>query len=236
MASVLAHPVTILAAVLGVLLAAVVPTCLYFYVEPRGRLSWGVAGDSPRTRRAPALVRITACVSFAAGQLAIPWLLVPAACAGLLYAQAKLGAARPLGAAATVLLGVMGFLQAIFALGLIPVGVRLLTRDERSWSRMRGLAKVSGLTSGLLLATSALIGWGMAADPGLVHPWLRVALVWTALRPVMGYAAVGVAHALLVDWCARVHVRSARGSQAPPASGPAQPSASGPARPPARPR
>src|SRR4030088_344712 len=91
--------VVVVGAVLGALLAAILPTCLYLYVEPRGRLSWGTAGDAPHTRRAPAIVRGTAWLSFAVGQLAVPWLLVPAACGLLLYLQMKMGVGRPLGGA-----------------------------------------------------------------------------------------------------------------------------------------
>ena len=43
----------------------------------------------------------------------------------------------------------------------------------------------------------------MTTIPGFVHPWLRAALVWTALRPVMAYAAVCLVHALLLGRCAR---------------------------------
>ena len=40
------------AAVLGVIFAAIFPTALYLYVEPRGRRQWAVAGDNADTRRA----------------------------------------------------------------------------------------------------------------------------------------------------------------------------------------
>jgi hypothetical protein len=205
MAFVPVHPVAILVAVLVAIATAIFPTCLYLYVEPRGRRSWGVAGDSPETRRAPALVRVTAWVSFVAGQLAIPWLLVPAGCAALLYVQTKIGAARPIGSTLTVVLGVMSLVQALLALRLVPLGVRLLAHDARAWSRLGATAKVSGFSSGVLVALSALMAWGMARAPGLVHPWLRIVLAWAALRPVLVYAAVGLLHALLLASCSRLH-------------------------------
>ncbi len=205
MASALAHPIPLLAVVLGLLFAAVLPTCLYLYVEPRGRLAWGAQGDSPETRRAPAVVRFAAWLSFALGQLAVPWFLVPAACAGLLVLQAKLGAVLSLGAGATVLVGTMGLVQALLALGLIPLGVKLLSRSDHVWSRLAAIARAGGVASGVVLAAGALLFLGMDAAPGAVHPWLRTALVWTALRPVMAYAALGVFHAVLLGRCARLH-------------------------------
>jgi hypothetical protein len=217
------HPVAVLVVVLVVIATAVFPTCLYLYVEPRGRRSWGVAGDSPGTRRAPVLVRVTAWVSFAAGQLAIPWLLVPAGCAGLLYVQTKIGAVRPIGSTLTVLLGVMSLVQALLALRLVPLGVRLIARDARSWSRLATTAKVSGLSSGVLMALGVLMAWGMAAAPGLVHPWLRIVLAWAALRPVLAYAAVGLLHALLLASCARRYASPA----APTVTRPRPPGATG---------
>ncbi len=51
---------TITAGVLAFLFAAILPTCLYLYVEPRGRRQWATAGDDPKKRRAPILVRFTA--------------------------------------------------------------------------------------------------------------------------------------------------------------------------------
>ena len=45
------------AAVLGAILAAIIPTALYLYVEPRGRRQWAVAGDNADTRRFSAGVR-----------------------------------------------------------------------------------------------------------------------------------------------------------------------------------
>lgn len=205
--------VTVVAVLLGALVGAILPTCLYLYVEPRGRLSWGALGDTPGTRRAPVLVRFTAWLSFAVGQLALPWLAVPAACAVLLYLQTKLGVGRALGVPATVAVGGMALLQSLLAMRLLPLGVRLLARDARLGTRVAVLAKWNGLASGLLLASSAALSWGMAVVPGLVHPWLRAALVWTALRPVMVYAAAGVLHSVLLAQCARLLVDSSQRDQ-----------------------
>ncbi|HXN31883.1 MAG TPA: hypothetical protein VN894_08480, partial [Polyangiaceae bacterium] len=166
------------AAVFAALLAAIVPTCLYRYVEPRSRLNWGRAGDSPRSRRAPALVRITAWLSFAVGQMAVLWVLVPTACAFLIYLQARLGFGRPLGVAATAAAGTMALSQSAMAIRLLPLGVRLLACDKRLPQRIERIAKWNGLMSAALLSLGMLVGWGMAASPSLVHPWLRVALEW----------------------------------------------------------
>jgi hypothetical protein len=195
--------VTVTAAVLGFLFAAILPTCLYLYVEPRGRRQWATAGDDPKKRRAPMLVRFTAWLSFVVGQLAIPWLLVPAACVGLVILQTKLGVARPLGLGVTVVVGVAALLQSLLSLRLIPLGVRLLSRDAKTSKRASGGARWNGMLSAVVLGGCLLLSWAIATVPGFVHPWLRVALVWTALRPVMIYAALCLGHALLLGQCAR---------------------------------
>jgi len=198
--------ITVAAAVLGALLAMILPTCLYLYVEPRGRRQWAAAGDSPATRRAPALVRLTAWLSFAVGQIALPWLVVPAACAVLLWLQMKLGVARPIGLAITAAVGVAALVQALLAFGMLPLGVRLLARDGRLRARVAARARVHALVSGGVLGACVLLGWAMANVPHFVHPWLRAALLWTALRPVMAYAAVCLLHAILLGRCARALV------------------------------
>jgi hypothetical protein len=195
--------ITVTAAILGVLFAAILPTCLYLYVEPRGRRQWAALGDSPATRKAPPLVRFTAWLSFLVGQLALPWLLVPAACAVLLYLQTKLGVGRPVGMAATVAVGVGALVQSLLALRLLPLGVRLLARDAKLSARASGRARLHALVSAAVLGGCGLLSWAMATVPNFVHPWLRTALVWTALRPVMAYAAVCLLHAMLLGRCAR---------------------------------
>jgi len=194
---------TITAAVLAFLFAAILPTCLYLYVEPRGRRQWATAGDNPATRRAPVLVRVTAWLSFVVGQLAIPWLLVPAVCAVLVFLQTKLGVARPLGLGVTVAVGVAALLQSLLSLRLIPLGVRLLSRDSKTAKRASAGARWNAMVSVVVLGGCLLLSWAIATIPGFVHPWLRVALVWTALRPVMVYAGLCLAHALLLGRCAR---------------------------------
>jgi len=194
---------TVTAAVLAFLFAAILPTCLYLYVEPRGRRQWATAGDTPANRRAPALVRFTAWLSFVVGQLAIPWLLVPAACGVLLYLQTKLGVGRPVGLGVTGAVGVAALLQSISSLRLVPLGVRLLSRDSRTAARATQGARWNALLSTGVLGGCLLLSWTMTTVPGFVHPWLRVALVWTALRPVMAYALLGLFHAVLLGRCAR---------------------------------
>jgi hypothetical protein len=186
------------AAVLGAILAAIIPTALYLYVEPRGRRQWAAAGDNPDTRRAPALVRLTAWLSFAVGQLAIPWLFVPVVCGVLLFLQLRLSFGRPVGMGVTVAVGIAGLVQSIVSLRLLPLGVRMLARDPKLASRARWHAMASAGVLGAMLA----LGWAIATIPSFVHPWLRAALVWTALRPVAAYAAVCLLHAALLGRCA----------------------------------
>jgi hypothetical protein len=193
------------AALLGALFAAILPTCLYLYVEPRSRRQWATAGDTPSTRRAPWLVRVTAWLGFVVGQLAFPWLLVPALCGTLAYLQIKAGIGRPLGLglAVTVLVGLAALAQSLLAMRLIPLGVRLLSRDARGADRATAHARLNTLTSVVILGGSILLSWAVATIPGFVHPWLRVALLWAALRPVMAYAAACLVHAWLLGRCAR---------------------------------
>jgi hypothetical protein len=185
------------------LLAAILPTCLYLYVEPRGRRHWAFSGDSPAARRAPPLVRATGWLSFGVGQLAVPVLLVPVGCAILLYLQTKLGVARPIGLVATAGLGLGALVLSLMAFRLLPLGVRLLSRDARLAKRLVRIAAWNRAASGSVLGASGLLSLAMTAIPSFVHPWLRVALAWTALRPVMAYAAVCLLHSLLLGRCAR---------------------------------
>src|SRR5215472_16925566 len=107
------------AALVGALFAAILPTCLYLYVEPRGRTHWAVAGDTPSKRRAPVLVRLTAWLSFAVGQLAFPWLVVPVVCGVLLFLQSKLPWSGPVGIGLTAGIGVVALLQSVSAMRLL---------------------------------------------------------------------------------------------------------------------
>ncbi len=197
----LPHAVVVVASVFAVALAAILPTCLYLYVEPRGRLGWGANGDLPQTRRAPALVRITAWATFAVGELAlIAVVAVPAACAGLLYLQIKLGAGRFFGISVTAAVAAMAVAQSLLAVRLLPLGVHLLMREARLPKRVARLAKQNAAGSAIVLIAGVLVA---RAAPWLVHPWLRVALSWAALRPVLAYAAVCLLHAGLLGACAR---------------------------------
>jgi len=193
----------VVALALAGLLGAIVPTCLYLYVEPRGRRGWAVAGDTPSTRRAPLLVRLTAWMSFAVGQVALPWLLVPAACVALVLLQLKLGVARPIGLGVTGALGAVALLQAILAVRLFPLGVRLLARDPRVCEAAAATARWSVIVQGAILVGVFGLGWAMQTVPSLVHPVLRATLVWTIVRPIVAYAALGLLHALMLDRSAR---------------------------------
>jgi hypothetical protein len=194
-------PILLVAACLAALLGAILPTSLYLFVEPRGRRQWAVEGDSPDKRRAPAIIRMTAWLSFALGQTALPWLIVPGTCAVLVYTQLKLGHIRPTGLAITVALGVAALAQAVMALRLFPLGIKLLVRDDRVCSALARRTRAMAFASAVILGGAALLGWAMFTIPNFIHPWLRVALVWGALRPIMMYAAVCLAHAALLGSC-----------------------------------
>ncbi len=194
---------TLGAALLGLAVLSLVPTGLYLYVEPRGRKLWARGGDSPATRRAPLLIRFGAWLSFALGQLAIPWLLVPVGCAVLLYLQAKLGIWKPLGMASTAAAGVLGVVQSVLALRLLPLGVRLLMRDSAACARAGSWARFATIANAAVLGSAGALGWAMAHIPGFVNPWLAAALDWAALKPVMIYGAACLVHALVLGPRAR---------------------------------
>ncbi len=196
-------PVEILAAA-GVVMAlgsAILPTCLYLYVEPRGRIHWAEAGDTPMSRRAPAIVRVAAWSSFAVAQLALVSALVPIACGILLYLQAKLGAMRSGGFFVTAATLGLSVGQIVASLRLLPFGVHLLVRNARTCARARSLARGHALVSAAILASAGSFAGLMASLPRWIHPWLRTALEWSALWPLLAYAAVCLGHALLLGQC-----------------------------------
>jgi hypothetical protein len=173
----------VLIALVG-LLGTVIPSILFWYIEPRGRRQWGIEGDSAANRRAPFLVRATAWLSFFVGQLAVPWLIVPGVCTVLLYLQVKLGIVRPAGMAVTVGVGGAALLQALLAMRLWPLGVKLLMRDGHLCSTLARRSRTNAFVSLALLGAMSLLGWAMFNVPHFVHPWLRPVLLWTAVRPV----------------------------------------------------
>jgi hypothetical protein len=189
--------------VAGLTLVSLLPTCLFLYVEPRGRKLWAKTGDSPSTRRAPGIVRATAWLSFLVGQLAIPWLLIPVVCGGLLYLQARLGIWKPVAMASTALGGVLALVQAAMALSLLPLGVRLLMRDARACERAGARARFAAIVSTSVLGGAGALVWAMANVPKLVHPWLGTVLDWGVLRPEMIYAGACLIHALVLGQCVR---------------------------------
>ncbi len=195
--------VIVVASVLGALCIAILPTCLYLYVEPRGRPQWARPEGVPARRHAPLLVRTTAWLSFVVAELAAPWALVPVACGVLLYLQAKLGIARPIGFFITAVVLILAVAQVGAALRLLPLGVRLLVRDSRVAARGGDVARSHAALSALVLAGSGGLTRVMTGVPGLVHPWLRTALEWSALWPLEAYAALCLVHALLLWACVR---------------------------------
>jgi hypothetical protein len=196
------HGAWIVGALVGALVAAIGPTCLYLYVEPRGRKHWARAGDSSATRRASLLVRVTAWLGFFLGQMALVWVVVPAACVALFYVQTKVGAGRPVGLTVTIACGIVAAAQAALAIGFVPLGVRLLVRDARLTASRA--ARRSAIGSAFVLAACALMSWSLKGIPGLVHPWLAAALGWAAIRPTMAYAVACLLHAGLLERCALV--------------------------------
>jgi hypothetical protein len=187
----------------GLPLVSLLPTCLFLYVEPRGRAQWARDGDTPSTRRAPALVRATAWLSFLLGQLAIPWLVIPAVCGVLLYLQARLGIWKPIAMASTATAGVLAIVQTVLAIRLVPLGVRLLMRDARSSALDASRARVAAIANASVLVGAGALGWAMASVPRLVHPWLGTAIDWAVLRPEMVYGGACLVHALVLGQCAR---------------------------------
>ena len=109
----------------------------------------GLSVDAAGARRWSAR---TAWLSFLVGQLAIPWLLIPVVCGGLLYLQARLGIWKPVAMASTARGGVLALVQAVMALRLIPLGVRLLMRDARACKRAGARARFAAIVSASVLA------------------------------------------------------------------------------------
>ncbi len=136
-------------------------------------------------------MRFTAWLGFVLSQLALPLLLVPVTCGGLLYVQIRLGALSPTALGATAALGLAALVQSVVALRHVPLGVRLLARHAGEGKRA-------------VLAGALSLGWAMSAIPGFVRPVLRHTLEWTAVRPVAAYALVCLLHAWLLARCGRM--------------------------------
>jgi hypothetical protein len=197
-------PVLAAAIALGAFLFCIIPTVTLLYVEPRGRPHWAVPGDDPSKRRAPLLVRLTAWLSFAAGQTSLLWLALPASCVGLIYAHAKLGAGKPMALGILGLLAVATLLQAILSFRLLPLGVRLLVRDAKAAGQARARGRRNAVASAAFLALSFAVGWALMTIPGLMNPWVRTAVLYAVLRPMGAYAALCLVHALLLSRCSHL--------------------------------
>ena len=91
--------------------------------------------------------------------------------------------------AVTAAAGVLALVQALLALRLIPLGVRLLMRDAKVLRlRPRARAARRRWRNAAVLGARGCSFW-LTHVPKVVHPWLGAALAWTALRPVMIYGA-----------------------------------------------
>jgi hypothetical protein len=196
--------VVVVAASVAAFFFFLVPTLTYLYVEPRGRRHWLDQGEG-RGRKAPAFVRLTAWLSFAVGQVAIPWMLIPLACAALIYVQSQL-AVKPIGLAIMAAAGIIGLAQAILAFRLFALGVRLLLRDERAQTTAKARATRNTLAGLVALGVVSGAGALLTASPGLMNQWLRVVFDWVALRPIAVLGAASLLHGLLLGRCANVLV------------------------------
>ncbi len=178
---------------------SIVPTATYFYTERRTRPNWietSVVGGS-KTARAPILVRLAAWGSLALGQLAIPWLIVPAACAVVLFGLGQVGAATTTLWIVLPFLGVSAVLQSIVAFRLFPFGIRLLARDKSIRARSRSVAGMLVAVNLVALAAAGL-GFALIHIPRFVHPVLAMVLRVGIVLPVALFGALGLASALLV--------------------------------------
>jgi hypothetical protein len=180
---------------------AIVPTATYLYTERRTRPNWveaSAAGGAKAGRvRAPIAVRLAAWGSLALGQLAIPWLIVPAACAVVLFGLGQVGAATTTLWIVLPFLGVAAVLQSIVAFRLFPFGIRLLARDKSIAARSRSVAGMLVAVNLVALAAAGL-GFALIHVPRFVHPVLAMVLRVGIVLPVAFFGALGLASALLV--------------------------------------
>jgi hypothetical protein len=175
--------VPIVAAVIGLLFFSIFPTVTYLYVEKRARPHWG---DVPG-KKAPGIVRATAWVSLALGQLGLVWLVLPVVCGGLVYGLSRIGHGGSTWYAAIVGLGVLALLQSITSLGLVPFGIRVLARNSGLRGKAKGLARGIGLANFAALAMAGAT-YGMMLIRGGLNPIIKVGLVYGVALPVAAYA------------------------------------------------
>jgi hypothetical protein len=179
--------VPIIAAVVGLLFFSIFPTVTYLYVEKRARPHWGdVAG-----KKAPAIVRATAWFSLALGQLGLIWLVLPVVCGGLVLALSRVGHGGAAGYTAIVLLGVLALVQSITSFGLVPFGIRVLARNSGVRAKARGISRVIGLVNVAALGMAATT-YGMMLVRGILHPIIKVGLVYGVALPVSVFALVSL--------------------------------------------
>ena len=195
----------VIAGVFAFLMLSIVPTATYLYVEKRCRRHWssaanaaftGVAGKEVRIR-APLFVRAAAWWSMAVGQLAIPWLIVPGACAAILYTLAKVGRSSFSGTALIAGLGVVAVLQSIVVFRLFPLGIRLLARDAKSRARARSVAVSLGFVSLLALGMTG-VTYMLLQVPGFLNPIVRVTLLYGVVTPIAVFAVLGLVQSVVV--------------------------------------
>jgi hypothetical protein len=179
--------VPIVAVVVGLLFFSIFPTATYLYVEKRARPHWGDVGG----KRAPGIVRATAWASLALGQMGFLWLVLPVVCGGLVYALARVGHGGTAGYTAIVLLGVFALLQSITSFGLVPFGIRALARNSTMRAKAKGLARVIGLVNVAALGMAATT-YGMMLVRGILHPIIKVGLVYGVALPVGVFALLSL--------------------------------------------
>jgi hypothetical protein len=182
------------AAVLGFGLFALVPTITYLYVEKRSRKHWLDAASG--RKNAPIFVRVVAWWSLAIGQLALPWLLVPATCGTVLFTLAKLGKSSTSGTLLIGALGIAAIAQAIYALRLFPFAIRLLARDAKLRKRGTGFAISFGIVQLVALGAAGLT-FTLLRVPGFLNPIVRMTVYYGAIIPVLVFSGIGLVIAAL---------------------------------------
>jgi hypothetical protein len=177
---------------------SIVPTATYIYAERRSRPHWADAeSSSAGSARAPIAVRLAAWGSLALGQLAIPWLLVPAVSVLVLLGLSQVGAATTTIWIALSGLALAALLQSFVAFRLFPFGIRLLARDKSIRARSRSVAgMLVGVNVGALVAAG--LAFAVIHLPRFVPPNLAMALRLGIVLPVAIFGALGLASALLV--------------------------------------
>ena len=151
----------------GGLSVCLLPTCLYLYVEPRGRLQWAREGDSPDAPGAPVLVRATAWLSFAGGSARHA---LAARSGGLRRARLPADPPRRAGNPSAWRRRPwpgFGAGAGALALRLVPLGVRLLACATRGPARRRRARASQRSRERVHARRGVALGWAVGTVPRL---------------------------------------------------------------------